>query len=204
MARALSVDNILNYAPETLPFEGEWRNHIGLPELCGGWIVSGESFNGKTRYVLQLCKYLCTFENVLYNSLEEGLCKSFQDAIKAVGMKDVGRRFKLLSKEPIEELKERLRKPKSPKIIVIDSIQYSGMTYRDYVKLINDFPSKLFIMISHAEGKRPMGTVAYQIWYDAFVKIRIEGYRAFIQSRYGGGKIYTIWEFGASEYWGNI
>lgn len=200
MTRALSIENIINYNPVTLDFEGRWLASFGKPELCGSWLVWGASGHGKTRFVLQLCKYLCRFGRVAYDSLEEGLSKSMQNAILDVGMKDTARRFVLLDKENIADLIERLQRRKSPDIIVIDSVQYTGMTYNDYKKLRDEFPRKLFILISHADGKEPAGRVAKSIRYDAFVKIRIVGYKAFPISRYGGGEAYTIWEKGATDY----
>lgn len=200
MARALSIENIINYNPVTLDFEGRWLASFGKPELCGSWLVWGASGHGKTRFVLQLCKYLCRFGRVAYDTLEEGLSKSMQNAILDVGMKDTARRFVLLDKENIADLIERLQRRKSPDIIVIDSVQYTGMTYNDYKKLRDEFPRKLFILISHADGKEPAGRVAKSIRYDAFVKIRIVGYKAFPISRYGGGEAYTIWEKGATDY----
>jgi len=202
MARALSVENIINYKPITLPFTDEWKSFIGTPELCGSWLIWGNSGNGKTRFALQLCKYLCKFGRVAYNSLEEGLSKSMQEAIIATGMQDVARKFMLLDKESLEELKERLSKRKSPDVVVIDSIQYTGMNYKDYKALKEKFPKKLFVLISHADGKEPAGRVAKSIRYDAFVKIRIEGYKALPVSRYGGGEPYIVWDVGAEKYWG--
>lgn len=204
MARALSIENIINYNPVTLDFEGHWLASFGKPELCGSWLMWGASGNGKTRFALQLCKYLCRFGRVAYDSLEEGLSKSMQNAIIDIGMKDVSRRFVLLDKENITELSERLHRRKSPDIIVIDSVQYTGLNYGDYKKLREEFPRKLFILVSHADGREPAGRVAKSIRYDASVKIRIEGYKAFPVSRYGGGEAFTVWEKGADDYWGNI
>ena len=123
----------------------------------------------------------------------------------AVAIRDVGmtgaKGFILLDKEPIEELAVRLRKRKSPDVIFIDSLQYSGMNYAEYKALRDEFRNKLFIFISHADGREPKGQVGKSIKYDAFVKIAVIGYRAFPQSRYGGGAPYTVWEKGAMEYW---
>lgn len=202
MGRALSVNNIIDYNPSVLRFEGLWKESFGAPELCGSWLIWGASGNGKTRFALQLCKYLCEFGKVTYNSLEEGLSKSMQKAIIATGMTGVSKKFTLLDQEPIEELKVRLSKRRSPDIIVIDSIQYTGMNYKDYKTLRSEFPHKLFILISHADGKEPAGRVAKSIRYDAFIKIRIEGYKALPVSRYGGGEPYIIWEEGSKKYWG--
>lgn len=184
-----------------LPFEGEWLALIGSPELSGSWLIWGDSGNGKTRFALQLCKYLAQFARVAYNSMEEGASKSIKKAFREVGMDEVKCAVILLNNEPVDELKERLRRRRSPDVIVIDSIQYSGLNYRDYVALRAEFKNKLFILISHAEGKNPAGRTAKSIRYDAFVKIRIEGYRAFALSRYGGSKPYTIWKEGAEAYY---
>ncbi len=200
--RALSVADIAAYKPKELAFEGGWYNSIGAPELTGSWLIWGNSANGKTRFALQLAKYLSTFGRVAYNSLEEGLSKSMQTAILDVGMQDVARRFVLLNNESIDHLRKRLQRRQSPDIIFIDSLQYTGLTYNEYKGLRDEFRKKLFIFISHADGREPKGQVAKAVRYDAFVKIYIEGFKAFPQSRYGGGADYVIWEKGAREFWG--
>jgi len=199
--RAISVSQLEQMKFNELPFDGEWAAFVGTPEIAGSWLVWGESGNGKTRFALQLCKYLAKFCRVAYNSMEEGASKSMKKAFREVGMAEVKRRVILLDNEPIDELKERLRKRRSPDVIVLDSVQYSGMNYRDYTAIRREFTDKLFILISHADGKNPAGRTAKSIRYDAFVKVRIEGYRAFALSRYGGGEPYTIWPKGARNYY---
>lgn len=200
--RALSVQDIRSYKPNILDFKGYWLNSIGCPELCGSWIIWGSSANGKTRFALQLAKYFASFHSVAYNSLEEGLSLSMKDAIMDVGMSDVNNSFVLLDKEPINLLVNRLRKRRSPRIVFVDSLQYTGMTYAEYIRITDEFRDKLFVFISHADGKEPKGNVAKSIRYDAFVKIYVEGYKAFPQSRYGGGDEFVIWGLGADRYWG--
>ena len=52
--------------------------------------------------------------------------------------------------------------------------------------------------------------MAKNIRYDADIKIRVEGYKAFATTRYEdsdkgeGGQDYTIWEQGAREYWAEL
>ena len=200
--RAFTGDQLISKKFKTIALEGEWKDLIGTPELNGAWIIWGESGNGKTRLVLQLVKCLSQFGKIAYNTLEEGAKLSFQRAIKESGLRGLGTRFMIIPGEDIEELTERLSKHKSPNVIVIDSIQYTSLEKRTYKKLITAFPKKLFIFISHAEGKKPLGATANAIRYDADVKIWVEGYRAFAISRYGGGKPYTIYHEGAKEYWG--
>ena len=199
--RAISVHQLLNQNFKVLDFEGEWRESLGQPELTGTWLIWGNSGNGKTRFALQLAKYLTTFgKKLAFNSMEEGASVSMRRAFAECGMQEVSRRIILLDNEPIPELIERLSKRKSPDVVIIDSVQYSGLTYADYKKLRDRFRSKLFILISHAEGKHPEGRVARSIRFDAYIKIWVEGYKAYPMSRYGGGEPYTIWEEGADDY----
>lgn len=200
LKRALSVNDIRTYKPAVLDFEGEWLASFGCPEVTGAWIVWGPSGSGKTRFALQVAKYLARFERVAYDSLEEGLSLSMQNAIIQTGMAEVARNFVLLDKEPIPELKERLRKKKSPRVVIIDSVQYTQLTYADYIALKDEFRNKLFIFISHADGREPKGNVAKSIRYDAFVKISVLGYKASVMSRYGGGQDFIIWQKGYDEF----
>lgn len=202
--RAVSVDEIYKKKFIEMPFDGAWKDFIGVPERSGVWFVWGNSGNGKTSFMLQLGKYLTTFGRVAYDTLEEGARKSMQMAIKRANMLEVSRRFIILNREPINELKERLRKRKSPDIIIIDSYQYTGLTKREYIELKEEFSNKLFIFVSHADGKQPEGRSAKFVRYDADVKIRIEGYKAFPVSRYGGGEPFIIWQEGADNYYAEL
>lgn len=203
MRRAYNVHQIRQFRPATLDFDGEWLAAIGRPERTGSWLIWGKSANGKTRFALQLARYLCKFGRVAYDSLEEGLSLTMQHAIAEVGFSDgkAKRNFLLLDKEPIDELAERLRKEKAPKIVIIDSLQYTGMTYTAYKALRDENPGKLLIFISHADGAEPKGNVANSVKFDANVKIYVEGYRAMPQSRYGGGQPYDVWPQKSAEYW---
>ena len=200
MRKAVSIYELMRRNFRTLPFEGVWKQFIGEPEVAGAWLIWGNSGQGKTHFSLQLAKYLSGFGRVYYNALEEGISESLRLAVKRERISS-RTRITFLDKEPVTELKERLNRHKSPNIILIDSIQYTGMSYTDYKALRNEFPKKLFVFISHADGKEPAGRVAKSVRYDVDVKIRIEGYKAFVQSRYGGRGEYVIWQEGAERYW---
>ena len=203
--RAMSVDDILKYRPRCMEFDGKWEASFGKPEMTGCWLIWGGSGNGKTRFTLQLCKYLAQFGKVAYNSIEEGLSLSIKRAIKEEGMRDVNGKFVLLDKEPIDELTKRLGLRKSPDIIVVDSLQYSGLNKDTAKKLVDMFPKKLFVFISHAEGKNPAGRTAQAVKYHANIKLYVEGYKVpFPISRFKEGVAvpFTIWKEGAERYWG--
>ena len=203
LKRALTVENIEAFKPITLPFAGEWFDAIGAPELTGSWLVYGGSANGKTRFAMQLARYLANFCKVTYDSLEEGLSASMQKTIMETGLKSVSKNFQFLDKEPIADLRIRLKKRGSADVVIIDSLQYSGLNYAEYRALRDEFRKKLFVFISHADGKSPRGRVAQAVKYDAFVKIYIESFKAYVISRFGGGAEYVIWATGAENYGNN-
>jgi hypothetical protein len=203
MARAISVTELYNKRRNVMQFTGKWRESFGDPERIGSWIIWGNSFNGKTSCAVMLSKYLTKFGKVLYNSLEEGGSESMKTAFMNYQMHEVKHRITLLDQEPIDELIVRLEKHKSANIVVTDSVQYSDLSYPAYKELRARFPRKLFVWVSHADGKHPEGRVARKIRYDSFVKIWVEGYRADVLSRYGGGKPLIIYPDGAAQYWGD-
>lgn len=203
MKRAVSVDELYKKKYIDLPLQGEWRQLLGAPERSGSWIIWGESFNGKSSFCMKLAKELCKYGRVNYNSMEEGARKSMQKTAKRNHMREVSGRFQITS-ESIEDMRERLSRRRSPDINFIDSLQYSDLNKKSYKKLKEEFPDKLFVFVSHAEGKLPLGRFANFVRYDADVKILVEGYKAFSMSRLAeGGKPepYIIWRQGASEYW---
>lgn len=202
MKRAYSIKDILEKRYETFPLEGAWEDAFGRPERYGVWFVWGNSGNGKTSFVMQLCKELCRYDRVAYDSLEEGTSLTVQRNLLRYGMQEVNRRMLFLS-EGIDALRERLGRRKSVNIVVVDSLQYTGMNYREYIRLKEEFPQKLFIFISHASGKNPRGDTAIGVMYDAGLKIWVEGYRAFSKGRFiGQTGVYDIWPEKAAEYWG--
>lgn len=208
MGRAISNKNVLTAKFEVADFDGEFLASFGRPELRGAWIIYGGSGSGKTTFVMQVCKYLTRFRRVAYNSLEQGLSLSLQKAWERVGMLEVGNKIILLNKEQLKDLRVRLLKKQSPDVIVIDSVHYLRRFNMDqYQNLRDEFPNKLFIFVSHEKGGMPKGMMAQNIRYDSEIKIRVEGYKAFVTTRYEvaergeGGADFIIWEQGAQDYW---
>ena len=63
--RAINAKELLGKSFDVLDFDGAWLGLIGKPEVKGSWIIWGQSGNGKTRFALQLAKYLARFGKVL-------------------------------------------------------------------------------------------------------------------------------------------
>jgi hypothetical protein len=197
---AYGIDQFYSKKFKTLPFADEWIDFCGCPEQKGSWFIYGNSSNGKTSFTAQLVKYLSNFGRVAYNSMEEGLSESLRIAFQIANI-TTDDNVLMIDKEPIAQFINRLRKPKSANFVVIDSFQYSGLNAASYKALTNEFSNKLFIIVSHAEGKNPAGRSAKTVHYDANVKVWVEGFKAFPKSRYGGGKPYVIWGEKAAEIW---
>lgn len=196
------MNELLAMKKPVYELSAEWRKAFGEPERNGVWFVWGRSGSGKTSFVLQLCKELCRFGKVAYDSLEEGASISMKNAFIRAGMQDVARRLVLLDNENMEELDKRLSRKKSPDTVVIDSYQYTGMSFEDYLAFKRRHRNKLIVIISQADGTRPKGRTAGRVMFDASLKIWVEGYRAMSKGRFFGEKgYYTIWAERAEEYW---
>lgn len=198
--RAWSVADVYAAKFDELDFDGDWLMAIGKPERTGAWIVYGPPKNGKTTFSMMLAKYLSQFGRVYYNSVEEGLSKSITMAYERVGMIEVGGKV-ILEQESYEEMFFRLKKHKSPDIVFVDSVQFMEMKFKEYKELKASFPSKIFVFVSHINGRYPEGTVAMKIYRDANVVCRVEGRRAFIESRYEGDGFIDIDADYANTYW---
>lgn len=200
---AKGVREMMGIKYELMDFDGPWQDAFGTPERRGVWIIWGNSGSGKTTFALQLSKYLCRFGRVAYNSMEEGACLTMQNALRREGMMDVNKRFLLIDNESVEQLSARLSRQKSPDIVIIDSFQYTQMTYRQYIAFKERHKRKLLIFISHADGKLPAGRAAKSVMYDASLKIYVEGFRAFSKGRFiGPVGHYDIIPEKAAKYWG--
>lgn len=199
--RAYSVTEIQNLYIPQIPFEGEWEKAFGQPGKTGTWLIWGNSGNGKSSFVIQLAKELCQYGKVAYNSLEESTGLSLQKSLNIHKMEEVSKRFLILDRESIDDLSIRLKKKRSPDMVIIDSFQYSGLTYAAYKRFKESHPKKLLIFVSHAEGVNPEGRSARKVMYDADVKIFVQSFRAVCKGRFitEPGNHFTIWAEGAAR-----
>lgn len=201
-----SVDELERTKFDVMDFKGGWLDSLGRPERAGVWIIYGESYHGKTNFTVQLAKYLTQFvkHKVLINSLEEGKTESFRLTSLRSNLNTVKKKILLGNRVSMQDVEKRLRSRRSPEVIVTDSIQFTDLDKKKFNKLIKDFPNKLFIFISNADGKIPRGALAKHVKNAAMIKIRVEGYKAFPESRFGGGEPYVIHAEKAAIYHGEI
>ena len=206
--QAYSVDNLLKMRFNPMPFEGKWKDSFGCPDESFSAIFWGLRSSGKTSMVMQLSKYLAeNFGKVCYNSLEEGVSPTMKKAMRDHNMKSVGSQFIMLDREPWSEMVKRMKAHKSPKFLIVDSVQYTKATVDEYKELKEFMKSKRkgLIFISHAKGSEPKGALAEFISYDVDIKVPVKNYRAFPEGRLdGGGQFFDIWPDRSAKYWGEI
>lgn len=194
--RALSVNDILCYEPKSIGFDGKWKEAMGDPELKGCWTIWGDPGQGKTRFLLQLTKYLMSKGvKVAYNSLEEGLSDTFKRAIIDSGVCAENRNnFQLWDKAQLPEMLERIKMQRSPRVIIIDSVQFlDGVTKADLAQMIDTNQRKLFVFVSHAAGRQPLGAIASSLRYKSDIKMFVKDFYNHITSRYSGRAVFDIW-----------
>ncbi len=177
-------------------------------DLVGNFImiIWGMSGNGKSNFIMQIVKVLMMYGKVLYIGLEEGFEASMQMNVARHLNEDEHSGLIEFTDHSMtyEALITKLKRKRSPRFIVIDSLQYWNITYEMYKALKEMFPKKSFIFISHASGKLPDGKVADKIRYDAGIKVLVKDYVAHIISRYGGSKNFCIYEQEAVKRYGGV
>lgn len=202
LPQSYGIKQLKSIKYKVFSFIGKWYELFGKPEKGVTWFIWGNSGNGKSTACAIIAFMLSKFTKVLYLSLEEKRGKSMRSKLLEVGFNDSTKNFQLLATSSYDELVKRLHKRNSEEVVFIDSLQYWRITYVQYQTLIEVFPDKTFIFVSHARGKDPKGATADSIHYDAGVKIWVEGGRMEVKHRFegGGGQMVVIPEL-AEKYW---
>jgi len=192
--RAIGITEFIGKSFDTYDFEGEWFESLGAPEKNFLMIIYGDSGNGKTEFAIKLTKYLASFTRVLYCSYEQGISKSLQDAILRNEMDEVNGQVLFTSGEPLSDLIARLKRKQSPRICIIDSLDYMRLTTDQFKLLRKLFPRKSFIIISWSSNDKPKSQYAKDIEYMCDIKTLVKNFNAYSRSRFGGNKPFVIWQ----------
>lgn len=206
LPKALSPADLLKMNIPALELADEWSRVFGHPSRTGVWAIWGDTGSGKTSFCLELARELSKYGKVAYNSLEQGISLTMQQAMRRHRMNTIPKGRFLFISEDIDTLSARLSRKHSPDVVIVDSIQYTGLKVKDFRAFKRAHPNKLLIFVSQVKAGRPDGYLAEKVVYDADLKIFLQGYRAFSRGRTFGEDVnayYTIWEEGAAKYWLN-
>lgn len=206
MKRAFSPRDIAAKKWKTLPWGDPWIGPFGQPAENASWFISGSSAAGKSSFVMQLGKELCNYGSVLYLSYEEKVNQTFQRRMNYLHMSEVQGKFRVVTDDTLEELKLRLKRPKGPKFIIVDSYQVAGWSYEEAVELMGMFPKKCFVWISQERKSEPMGGWAVKLRYICDMKVRVVGYKATCLGRSVSevGSSFTVWDEGLIRTTNNL
>jgi len=205
MVRALSTKNLFDKKYKTFGLDGLWAQAMGEPTRNGIWTIYGKEKHGKTWFTLKVADLLSEFERVLYISAEEGVDKTFVDAVKRAGIKVGKSRLSYLEYLPIDELEARLDRRKSPNVIVFDNCTIYADDFKGGIlrRLLYKYPDKLFIYVAHEEKNEPSNALGRLAKKLSKIIIRVQGLTAFISGRCPGGTI-SIDEQKSQLFWGTI
>jgi molybdopterin-guanine dinucleotide biosynthesis protein len=195
MGKSIGVASLLKKNYPAYELAPEWSAAIGNPEKNFKAIIWGPSGSGKTTFTLRLCKELSRFGRVYYNSAEQGEGKSLQDVVRLVNLADCEAGSIVFGdKDTFEDMMIKLKKNRA-KFVVIDSLQYTNLTTKDYKRMIETFKKKAFIIISwEGNGSEPKGEYAKAIRYMVDIKMRVYKGTMNADSRFGETKPFKIFE----------
>lgn len=194
MSRSIGVTEFMNRKFDTYEFDNEWLRSFGIPEKNFRMIVYGHSGNGKTEFCLKLAKYLAGFTKVYYNSFEQGISKTLQDAIIRNNMEEVKGKLIFGDKETFAEMVTRLSKRASPRVVFIDSRDYINLTNEQFKMLTKKFSRKAFVIICWESAGKPKGEYAKAIEFMCDIKVNVRAFNAYPRSRFGGNEKFVIWD----------
>ena len=209
--RLLTMRNVYDKKISKFRFSGMWADYVSPePEDHGIWLVYGAEKNGKTTFALMLANYLRQMARVLYLSAEEGISASIQDTCLQVGIPQECSNMYMYEYMPIEDLWEKLRDRRSAKVVFIDNASYykDELMSREYglLKLVRNFPDKLFVILAHEEKGKPHNAAARQASKLAKVIFHVQGLAAIVGGRVGNnvGRKIPIVEDRARLYHGDV
>ena len=191
MTKKLSVTAILTKKYKILDIPAEVKNVVGTLPDPFTMIVGGQPKNGKTSFVMWLCKRLAAAGySVFYSSREEGDSKTIQDAYILANMEEVKGKVMLGDTYYFDDLWEDLERRGSAKVVVIDSIDYMKLTLEQFKKLTERFKTKCFIIVcwgkySAGEFMIPEDYFARKIKYRVGTVVRVRSFTVESRGRYG-------------------
>lgn len=191
--RAIGVSELINRKFDVFEFDGPWKSSFGYPEKNFSAIVYGASGNGKTDFCIKFAKYLTQFGRVYYNSFEEGISKTLQDAVIRNKLEEVAGKIVFGNRETFKEMMARLKKRNSPKIVFVDSRDFINLTTAQYKQMRKAFPKKAFIIVCWESNGKPKSEHGKAIEYMVDIKIRVANFKARPRCRFGGNQDFIIW-----------
>lgn len=188
--RVISATALAGMEFETLPFEGKWKEHLGIPSKNFSAMVWGKPKQGKTHYAFQLADYVSQFGSVLYVLSDEGVGHTVKEKIRQNGL-DKNDQVSFIETRQVSEVTKALDSG-NYKFVVLDLISNmkqdeENLSPDQFHSLRERYPAISFIPVfSSTKAGNFRGT---QDWgHDVDVLVDVENGVATAQGRFGGGE----------------
>jgi nucleoside-triphosphatase THEP1 len=192
LIRSYSVRDIENWKFNDQDIPEAWENHLG--QIPDRWTmyVDGHPGNGKTEYILQLSKMLAMHVGkVRLNNVEQGKHKQIQLSVKRNNFSEIpAGKFAYDNIRDFNKYCERIKRPNSGKIQIIDSISYWPLSLKEVQFLLENFKNKCFVFVGyekHYSANEP-------IIHHCDIKVRVSNFVAKSSGRFQGNEPYVIWD----------
>lgn len=195
--RNYGVKDVQKWKFNKLDIPEVWAQHLGSLSENFRMIIEGMPGHGKTEYTMQLSKMLATYYGkVHFNSAEQGKTDTLHEAFNRCEMHEIEPGKWMLGNKQMRNFEyyfERMQKPNSGRVLIIDSLDYMKLTLEQFKQLHERFPHKSIIIVAWND---PMDTHAKRIKYMCDIKVEVKDFEAKVRSRFGGNKPYVIWKDG--------
>jgi hypothetical protein len=169
----ISAKDLAKMTFQTIGYNGRFRNVVGDPEVGFRMMVFGKPFQGKSSFVIELCKDLAALKigKITYLALEEGISMSMQKKVIDRGAANVeGLEFKGAIPASFDGYS----------FVVIDSVSDRGISREKLREMFLHNPDTCFICIFHAT-KTGAARGGLDFAHDMDIIIRIEEHQPFVE-----------------------
>ena len=169
----VSAKDLAKMTFETIGYNGQFKNVIGDPATGFRMMVFGKPFQGKSSFVIELCKELAGLNrgNVAYLCLEEGISMSMQKKVIDRGADKV---------EGLDFRGTMLPSFAGYGFVVIDSVSDRGISREQLREMFLHNPDVCFICIFHAT-KTGDARGGLDFSHDMDIIIRIDAHQPFVE-----------------------
>jgi hypothetical protein len=209
--RKLKPSQIIGKKREFIELDGHIGESIGKVEPGTKIFITGRSYSGKSSFVFLLTKLFSKTLKCDYNNHEEkgGDASTVEEKmlISQIDKNDdanINFYKALLHSDDEETFEDILKKKKSAKMFVLDSMQHAKMKIADYIRITDKFcnrqKGKIGVFISHWKKD----DLYLHVLHDCDVKLEAMHYVVYVESRLPGAtnKPIVLWEKKAREKWG--
>lgn len=213
LSKVHTISSIRKRNAKKLAFEGTLKDAFGLPEHNATFAIWGTTGAGKSSLIMQLAReFIRLGHRVCFNSIEMGTSSCLVEMGDREG---VNKGFNIVDGDTMEEALVRMKRKKSPKVLIIDSLNMfrkdngKYLTKADFEDFVKELKNKVLIFIIQAEGKEPKGVFLRYVAHACFCKAHVKKHKAFVISRFKQKdeeevKPYIIWYKRSQDAWGDF